>query len=95
MPRAVWYATPRSKLALLAIDGKRVTKVGEAEVGEADVGGRLAEGAASARTADTCTWATSGCVGLSFLRVEGRSVRDTGERLRLPGRPASLGIARP
>jgi DNA-binding beta-propeller fold protein YncE len=84
-PKTAWFNTKRNgSLAVLKIDGKKVTKVGEVEVGG------LPEGV---------VWSPDGkylYVGnymdrdVSILKVDGTTIRDTGKKLMLPGQPASM-----
>ena len=85
VPKSAWFNTKRNgSLAVLKIDGKKVTKVGEVEVGG------LPEGV---------VWSPDGkylYVGnytdsdVSILRVDGTTITDTGKKLTLPGQPASM-----
>ena len=85
VPKTMWFRTKRNgSLAVLKIDGKKVTKVGEVEVGG------LPEGVA---------WSADGAylyVGnftdrdVSILKVDGGRIVDTGKKLALPGQPASM-----
>jgi DNA-binding beta-propeller fold protein YncE len=84
-PKSAWFNTKRNgSLAVLKIDGKKVSKVGEVEVGG------LPEGV---------VWSPDGqylYVGnymdrdVSILKVDGATVTDTGKKLKLPGQPASM-----
>jgi hypothetical protein len=84
-PKTAWFNTKRNgSLAVLKIDGKKVTKVGEVEVGG------LPEGV---------VWSPDGTylyVGnfmdrdVSILKVDGTTITDTGKKLKLPGQPASM-----
>jgi DNA-binding beta-propeller fold protein YncE len=85
VPNSAWFKTKRNgSLAVLRIDGKKVTKVGEVEVGG------LPEGV---------VWSPDGkylYVGnytdrnVSILKVDGTTITDTGKKLPLPGQPASM-----
>jgi DNA-binding beta-propeller fold protein YncE len=85
VPKTMWFNTRRNgSLAVLKIDGKKVSKVGEVEVGG------LPEGVA---------WSADGAylyVGnymdrnVSILKVDGGRIVDTGKKLALPGQPASM-----
>jgi DNA-binding beta-propeller fold protein YncE len=85
VPKTAWFNTKRNgSLAVLKIDGKKVTKVGEVEVGG------LPEGV---------VWSPDGkylYVGnymdrdVSILKVDGTTITDTGKKLKLPGQPASM-----
>ncbi len=83
--KTMWFNTKRNgSLAVLRIDGKKVTKVQEVEVGG------LPEGV---------VWSPDGkylYVGnytdrdISILKVDGATITDTGKKLKLPGQPASM-----
>ncbi len=85
VPKTMWFNTKRNgSVVVLKIDGKKVTKVGEVEVGG------LPEGV---------VWSPDGkylYVGnytdrdVSILKVDGTKVTDTGKKLKLPGQPASM-----
>jgi DNA-binding beta-propeller fold protein YncE len=63
--------------------GKKVTKVGEVEVGG------LPEGAVF--SADGAYLYVGNYVGdVSILKVSGTTITDTGKKLKLPGQPASM-----
>jgi len=83
--KTMWFNTKRNgSLAVLRIDGKKVTKVQEVEVGG------LPEGV---------VWSPDGkylYVGnytdrdISILKLDGATITDTGKKLKLPGQPASM-----
>lgn len=83
--KSMWFNTRRNgSLAVLKIDGKKVSKVDEVEVGG------LPEGV---------VWSPDGrylYVGnytdsdVSILKVDGTKITDTGKKLKLPGQPASM-----
>lgn len=85
VPKTMWFNTKRNgSLAVLKIDGKKVTKVDEVGVGG------LPEGV---------VWSADGkylYVGnytdrdVSILKVDGGKITDTGKKLKLPGQPASM-----
>jgi DNA-binding beta-propeller fold protein YncE len=84
VPKNAWFANKAGKLAVLKIDGKKVVKVQDVEVGG------LPEG---------LVWSPDGkylYVGnftdsnVSILRVEAGKLVDTGKKLQLPGHPASM-----
>ena len=70
---------------MLSIADKKVTKVGDVEVGGLAGGGGL-----------HTRWEIPGLVGnyldqtLSILKVDGTKITDTGKVFKLPGHPASL-----
>jgi DNA-binding beta-propeller fold protein YncE len=84
VPEDAWFANPNSKLALLAIDGKTVTKTGEVDVGA------FAEGVAFSPDGSHLYVGNYKDSDLWVLKVDGTTVTDTGTRLTLPGKPASL-----
>ena len=71
-------------LAILRIDGKKVTKVGEVEVGG------LPEGAVFSPDGKYFYVGNFLDSDVSILKVDGTRVTDTGKRLKLPGPPASM-----
>jgi DNA-binding beta-propeller fold protein YncE len=90
VPKSAWFNTKRNgSVVVLKIDGKKVTRVGEVEVGG------LPEGAvfsADGRYLYVGNYVDS---DVSILKVDGTRVTDTGKKLKLPGQPASMrGAAR-
>jgi DNA-binding beta-propeller fold protein YncE len=84
-PKTAWFNTKRSgSLAVLKIDGKKVTKVGEVEVGG------LPEGAVFSPDGRYLYVGNYTDSDVSILRVDGTTVTDTGKKLKLPGQPASM-----
>src|SRR5213594_1935487 len=84
VPKNAWFANKNGKVAVLRIDGKKVTKTQEIEVGG------LPEGvvfSADGRYIYAGNYTTS---DLSILKVENGTVTDTGKRVALPGSPASM-----
>ncbi len=82
--KSAYYYHRNGHIAVLRIDGKRVTKVGDVEAGG------LPEGAAF--TPDG-RWLVVGNYldqDLSIYRVNGTRITDTGTRFKLPGHPASV-----
>src|SRR6266478_2729583 len=90
VPKTMWFNTKRNgSLAVLKIEGKKVTKVGEV-----DVGG-LPEGVVFSHDGKYLYVGNYTDRDVSILKVEGATVTDTGKRFRLPGQPASMrGAAR-
>ena len=83
--KSAWFNTKRNgSVAVLKIDGKKVTKVGEVEVGG------LPEGAVF--SADGAYLYVGNYVDsdVSILKVNGTTITDTGKKLKLPGQPASM-----
>ena len=82
--KTAWFANKNGKVAVLKIDGKKVTKVKEIEVGG------LPEGVVfspDGRYAYVGNYTTQ---DVSILKIDGAEVTDTGKRLALPGHPASM-----
>lgn len=84
VPKTTWFYKRNGSLAVLKIDGKKVTKVGDVPVGG------LPEGAVFSPDGkylyvgnflDNDVW---------ILKVDGTTITDTGKRLALPGAPASM-----
>jgi DNA-binding beta-propeller fold protein YncE len=83
-PPTVFYHHAGGTLAVLAIDGDKVAKVGSVTVGA------LPE--AVAFSADGSYIYVGNFIDgdLSVLKVDGNNVTDTGQRLKMPGHPASM-----
>lgn len=83
-PKTVVYHHDGGSVAVLAIDGNKVTKVGSVTVGA------LPE--AVAFSADGSHIYVGNFIDgdLSVLKVDGTNVTDTGQRFKLPGHPASM-----
>jgi DNA-binding beta-propeller fold protein YncE len=71
-------------VVVLKIDGKKVTKVGEVEVGG------LPEGAVFSPDGKYLYVGNYTDNDVSILAVNGTSITDTGKRFKLPGHPASM-----
>lgn len=82
--RNAWFYHPKGKVAVLKIDGKKVTKVGEVEVGG------LPEGAVFSSDGKYLYVGNFIDQDISILKVDGSTVTDTGKKLSLPGHPASM-----
>ncbi len=82
-PKAFYYNKGGAVIAL-KIDGKKVTKAGEVVVGG------LPEGVAFSPKGDYLYVGNFIDQDLSILKVDGDKLTDTGQRLKLPGHPASL-----
>jgi len=79
-----WFYSAKGKVAVLKIDGKKVTKVGEVEVGG------LPEGAVFSPDGKYLYVGNFIDRDISILKVDGTTVTDTGKKLPLPGHPASM-----
>ena len=84
VPKDAWFANPGGKVVVLAIDGKKVTKAGEV-----DVGG-LPEGVVFSKDGSHLYVGNYTDGDVSVLKVEGSTVTNTGQDLQLPGQPASM-----
>ena len=84
VPKNAWFANKAGKVAVLKIDGKRVTKVGEVEVGG------LPEGVVFSPDGKYIYVGNYTDRDVSILKVEGTRVTNTGKRFTLPGQPASM-----
>jgi DNA-binding beta-propeller fold protein YncE len=84
LPKSSWFYHPGGAVSVLRIDGKKVTRVGEVTVGA------LPEGAVF--SADGAYLYVGNFIDsdLSILRVAGDKITATGERMKLPGHPASM-----
>jgi DNA-binding beta-propeller fold protein YncE len=83
-PKSEFYHHAGGSVAVLAIDGDRVSKVGSITVGA------LPEGVAFSADGSHIYVGNFLDRDLSILRVDGTTVTDTGQRLKLPGQPASM-----
>jgi DNA-binding beta-propeller fold protein YncE len=79
-----WYYHPGGAVTALRIDGKKVTRAGEVNVGA------LPEGAAFSADGSYLYVGNFIDSDLSVLRVSGSRLTDTGQRFKLPGQPASV-----
>jgi DNA-binding beta-propeller fold protein YncE len=79
-----WFYHPAGAITVLRIDGKHVTRVGEAALGLLPEGGAF--------SADGSYLYVGNFIDsdLSVFRVTGTQVTDTGHRFKLPGQPASM-----
>jgi DNA-binding beta-propeller fold protein YncE len=84
MAKDHWAYKRNGSLALLRIDGKQVTKIGELPVGA------LPEGIAFSPDGAHLYVGNFLDRDLWIFKVDGTKVRDTGKRLALPGHPASM-----
>ncbi|MBV9551793.1 MAG: YncE family protein [Alphaproteobacteria bacterium] len=83
-PKDTWYYHPGGAASLFRIDGKKVTRVGEATVGA------LPEGAVFSADGSYLYVGNFIDSDLSVLRVADGKLSDTGQRFKLPGQPASM-----
>jgi DNA-binding beta-propeller fold protein YncE len=79
-----WFYHTGGAVSVLRIDGKKVTRVGEATVGV------LPEGAVFSPDGSHVYVGNFIDSDLSVLQVMGDKVTDTGKRFKLPGQPASM-----
>jgi DNA-binding beta-propeller fold protein YncE len=84
VPKGVWFANKNGKVAVLRIDGKKVTKVKEIEVGG------LPEGVVFSPDGKYIYVGNYTTSDVSILKVDGGDVTDSGKRFPLPGHPASM-----
>ena len=84
VPKNAWFANKAGKVAVLKIDGKKVTKTQELEVGG------LPEGVVFSPDGKYIYVGNFVESDVSILKVEGGTVTDTGKRFKLPGAPASM-----
>jgi DNA-binding beta-propeller fold protein YncE len=83
-PKNAWFANKSGKVAVLKIDGKKVTKVKEIEVGG------LPEGVVFSPDGKYAYVGNYTTQDVSILKIDGGDVSDTGKRFALPGHPASM-----
>ncbi len=83
-PKNAWFYNKNGRVAVLKIDGKKVTKVGEVEVRG------LPEGAVFSPDGKYLYVGNFLDQDVSILKVDGTRVTDTGKRLQVPGHPASM-----
>ena len=79
-----WFWKRNGDVVVLKIDGKKVTKVGELEVGA------LPEGAVFSPDGKYLYVGNYLDRNVSILKVDGTRITDTGKKLTLPGQPASM-----
>jgi DNA-binding beta-propeller fold protein YncE len=82
--KSAYYYKKNGSVTVLAINGKKVTKVGDVEVGG------LPEGAAFTPDGKYLFVGNYLDQDLSILKVDGTKITDTGKRFKLPGHPASV-----
>ena len=83
-PHNAWFYNRNGKVAVLKIDGKKVTKVGEVEVRG------LPEGAVFSDDGQYLYVGNYIDRDISILKVDGDMLVNTGKTFALPGQPASM-----
>jgi DNA-binding beta-propeller fold protein YncE len=83
-----YYYHRNGAVAVLRIDGNKVTKIGEVEVGG------VPEGAAFTPDGKYLLVGNYLDQDVSILKVDGSTITDTGKRFKLPGHPASVGMSK-
>jgi DNA-binding beta-propeller fold protein YncE len=81
-----YFYKRNGSVTVLSIDGKKVSKVGDVEVGG------LPEGAVFTPDGKYLLVGNYLDQDISILKVDGTKVTDTGKRFKLPGHPASMRI---
>jgi DNA-binding beta-propeller fold protein YncE len=84
MPKSSFFYHPTGAVTALKIDGKKVTNVGEVNVGV------LPEAVAFSPDGQYLYVGNFIDGDLSVLHVDGTQLADTGQRFKLPGHPASM-----
>jgi DNA-binding beta-propeller fold protein YncE len=84
MPKSTFFYHPGGAVTALKIDGKKVTNVGEINVGA------LPEGVAFSPDGSYVYIGNFIDQDLWVLRVDGSKLTDTAQRIKLPGHPASM-----
>jgi DNA-binding beta-propeller fold protein YncE len=82
-PKSDWYYHPHGTVTVLRIDGKRVTRLNDIEVGG------LPEAICFTPDGRYIYVGNYMDKDFSILRVEGTKVSDTGKRFKVPGQPGS------
>ena len=82
--KSAYFYKRNGHIAVLRIDGKKVTKVGDVEAGG------LPEGAAFTPDGKYLFVGNYLDQDISILKVNGTEITDTGKRFKLPGHPASI-----
>ncbi len=84
MPKTAFFYHPTGAITALKIDGKKVTNVGEVNVGA------LPEAVAFSPDGSYLYVGNFIDGDLSVLHIDGTQLADTGQRFKLPGHPASM-----
>src|SRR5258708_15350601 len=82
--KSAYFYKRNGSIAVLRIDGKKVTKVGDVELGG------LPEGAAFTPDGKYLLGGNYLDQDVSILKVDGSKITDTGNRFKLPGHPSSV-----
>lgn len=82
--RKSWLHRPKGSVVLLRIDGRKVSKVAEVDVGA------LPEGVVFSRDGQYLYVGNFLDGDISVLRVDGDRLQDMAERIKLPGHPAAM-----
>jgi len=82
-PKSDWYYHPHGVVTVLKVDGKKVTRLNEIEVGA------LPEAVAFTPDGKYIYVGNYSDRDFSILRVDGTKVTDTGKRFKVPGQPGS------
>jgi DNA-binding beta-propeller fold protein YncE len=82
-PKTDWYYHPHGMVTVFAVDGKKVTRLNDVEVGG------LPEAVAFTPDGRTIYVGNYMDRDFSILRVDGNKVTDTGKRFKVPGQPGS------
>ncbi len=83
-PPSAWFYNKRASVVALRIDGKKVTRTNEVEVGG------LPEGVVFSDDGQYIYVGNYMDRDISILKVEGDQIVNTGRSLKLPGQPASM-----
>jgi DNA-binding beta-propeller fold protein YncE len=84
VPKDAWFANPNGKVAVLQIDGKKVTKTGEVEVGG------LPEGVVFSKDGRYVYVGNYTDSDVSILEIQDGKATNIGKTLDLPGQPAAM-----
>jgi len=83
-PKNQWFYHRNGKVAVLKVEGKKVTKIGDVVVGA------IPEGAVFSPDGKWLYVGNYADKNISVLRVDGDKITDTGKLVPLPGSPASM-----
>jgi DNA-binding beta-propeller fold protein YncE len=82
--KATWFYHPTGAITILKIDGKKVTRSGELNIGTFPEGANFSADGSYLYAGNFLD------SDLSVLKVDGDKITDTGQRFKLPGQPASM-----